>query len=505
MTFPNDDPRKTNLPKQRSVSNSATSSLYSASDRLIRRTISRYWFILIPAIVFNGVLAIDHVIAQHQDKVFRVTLKASAIRVVGQQDDDPLSESLEPHWIKTNEDGNLTGRISAIDSELLTAIPIENLDVTLLRKGEKISVAVTDDEGRFVLEDVEPGVFTLVAAGQNGFLAYGVHVLPKLVEIDWDTQVDPVAAKRSYYVSHFGLPDDAEVQEELQIDAAAVPPEFSTLERISRNYLPSETALSIGRDVDDLKAIGKATDIHGGFKFPLDEEGNFNGRIQPIATEDGDPAELTEMNIFLIQDDLEVARVPVEENGDFQIEAVEPGIYSLFAAGKDGFAALSFELVSPATEAPELAPAEDVGMLGSQGQVKYVSYDLKSTNKPPVKMGIAIITDPEDLKVIKQEIKRVTDLRNELFNRLVNDTQFPDNFGTGQTIGSPGFGTQGVGVPGPPATGPGATGTVATGRARAVAGLALIGVAVAALATSGDDGNEVFIPNDPGPQSPNTF
>ena len=149
-------------------------------------------------------------------------------------------------------------RISAIEPSQSITIPIEELDVTLLQKGEKIKKSSTGDNGKFTLEDVEPGVYTLVASGRSGFLAYGVHVLPKLEKVDGlnlNAQIDDDSRSR-YYVS-LGVPKGVKVQDQLQIDAAAIPPEFSTLERISDNYLPAANALSVGQDKDDTKAIAK--------------------------------------------------------------------------------------------------------------------------------------------------------------------------------------------------------------------------------------------------------
>ena len=406
------------------------------------RSMTKYWFVLIPAIVINAVLTIDHVVAKNNEKAITVRLSAEALAQIGQDDEKPLTETLRAHWVAANDEGNLDGRISSIDAEQSTSTPIEQLDVTLLQKGQKIRIASTNENGKFVLKDVEPGVYTLVAAGQNGFLAYGVHVLPKLEDfdvLDLDSDATPpatLAEKRAYYVSHFGIPADAIVQEELQIDAACVPPEFSTLQRISRNYLPSATAFGMGTDTDDQQAISKATDILGGFQFPLTAEGNFNGRIQPIATEDGEPAELSDMNMFLVQDDLEVARVAVEKNGKFEIEDVEPGVYSLIAAGTDGFAAMSLELVAKPSDL-------ELGNNQLNSPNNYVSYNAKQAADPA--FGVAIVTDPEDIKALQQELDRVAQLRQQAqppVNQFVNETPFPQdpNGVTYQNAYSSGFG-----------------------------------------------------------------
>ena len=146
------------------------------------RGFKRYWFVAVPAILFNVVITLDHVNAKNNETEFRIRIKEvakEALEAAKQQDQSPLGETLQSHWITTDDDDNLTCRISAIEPNPSITVPIEKLDVTLLRKGQKIRQASTDSDGQFTLEDVEPGVYTLVAAGNNGFLAYGVYVLPK--------------------------------------------------------------------------------------------------------------------------------------------------------------------------------------------------------------------------------------------------------------------------------------------------------------------------------------
>ena len=388
----------------------------------------KYWFVAVPAIVINVVFLLDQVIGEHRTKSFTVVLKAETFAELATQDEEDnesQAETLRAHWVTTNDEGNLEGRISAIEAEESSAVPIERLKVTLLQKGETIRKGTTIEEGRFVLKDVDPGVYTLVASGKNGFLAYGVHVLPKLAEFDAldDARTKPLSprnrfsntnnllgkstksmlAKRNFYVS-VNRSSQVNLDDELQIDAAAIPPDFNTLKAISENYMPAAIAAGTDKTSDDLKAIKKATDIRDDFQFTLTDDGSFSGRIQPIATEAGNPAKLSEMNIFLIQDDIEVARVSVEENGKFEIESVEPGVYSIVAAGKDGFAALSLELIEPQDD-------EDLGLLSPNRTSQYVSTGAVETEtgktKKKVPFFIAIVTDPDDLKFIQTEVKRV--------------------------------------------------------------------------------------------------
>jgi hypothetical protein len=464
-------------------------------------SMARYWFVLIPVIMLNGMLTIDRVLAQNHEKIFTVTLSEVALAALNRQDDDSrLSETFQAHWVTTNEDGNLEGRISAIDPDQAIAIPLEQLDVTLLQKGDEVRTAATGESGRFLLKDVEPGVYTIVASGRSGFLAYGVHVLPRLEGFDvsgLDSRLDAapsgeLEAKQEYYVSHFGIPADAHVVEELQIDAAAVPPKYDTLMRISQNYLPAATALAVRSDVDDLKAIKKATKIRGGFKFPLDEEGNLIGRIQPIATSSGELSKVSEMNVFLIQEDQEVARVAVEESGSFKIEDVEPGVYSIVAAGKDGFAALSLELVEGT-----LNGQDRVGAIGRQANAHYVSLG-KSAPEPGPTFAMAYIVDGRDInKVVNEKLKDAFE-QNQAQQLVQQGGGNFEQFG-GQSYPSSSGGMYGSNSV-PSGGSGGATGTV--GGSRAGAGIAVAfaaAIGIGAAVTFSDSSS----PSDPDSPSDN--
>ena len=112
-------------------------------------------------------------------------------------------------------------------------------------------------------------------------------------------------------------------------------------------------------------------------------------------------------------------------------------------------------------------------------------------------MGIAIVTDPTEIEFLTKEIKRISELRRELIDRLVRETQLPQNFV--QTAGVPG-----TVPPGAPVVGaaPAGGGAAAFGsRAGAIAGLAITGVAIAAIAAE-DNNDPVFFPINPNPQSP---
>ena len=213
------------------------------------------------------------------------------------------------------------------------------------------------------------------------------------------------------------------------------------------------------------------------------------------------------MNIFLIQDDLEVARVAVEENGKFKVEDVDEGVYAVVAAGKDGFAALSVELVQR-----KKADGQSRVSKGGYHYVSHVANENRATS-----LGIAIVTDPDDLKTIRNEVTRVSNMRRRMANQprqragvengayqgpgSIPNNAFPQNVNP-SSFGGPGlpansfpvssfpsgFSSAPVSGGSPAFTGPGPRGFAPTGRppsGRLLVGALLLGLGIDEL--SDDD------------------
>ena len=345
------------------------------------------------------------------------------------QGEAALRKTIRAHWVRPNADGDVSGRISAL--EMNSTIPLEELEVSLVKDGNKLYTDQTDSAGTFTFSDVTPDIYTLIASGKNGFMAYGLEVVPRPddeeLELDFGQRE---AAEKAYYAK-LGLPAGAVVQDNLQVDAAAVPPTFNTMQRLTQSFLPGA-----GLFAADVKAIGNAEEVTGGFQHPLSEDGSFKGQLQPIGTKGGAKQSLKDMNIFLIQDDIKVAQVAIEEDGNFELKDIEPGVYAIVAAGKDGFAALSLELVA--------SKGGDGNVNSPKRGILNVSAPLKRAAAPAI--GIAIISNPADLEVIQQEVDRVVRL---------NQPNQPaiDNFAGAQApFGPNGFPAQG-GFSGPGSVG----------------------------------------------------
>lgn len=400
---------------------------------VLREGFRRYWFVALPAIMLNIGLTLDHVLATNNGIAYSARtqmLVAETDNSLQQQDEEPISDLINTHWITTNAKGHLDGRISSIEPRSSITIPISKLKISLLQNGVAIRESSTNYDGKFTLQDVEPGIYTLLGAGQNGFLAYGVNVLPKIKSKDltqFNQGLNHAGRVKAYYVSHFNVPTNTVVSEGLQIDAAAVPPEFQTLQRISQNYLPENNAVEIDEDSDDVTSVGDATEIASGFSHPLTANGSFAGSVQPIATADGTPGKLSEMNVFLIQDDIEIARIAVEPNGKFEIEDIDPGVYSLIIAGKDGFAARSIRLKSQAA-------VSATNLQTIESKTHFVS-NRREPATPRWISSMYFITNPKDIAVVKQQISKVVNMRQQMFAAEVGGNEDNNSNSSSATAG----------------------------------------------------------------------
>ncbi len=85
---------------------------------------------------------------------------------------------------KTNGDGKITGKI--IDS--LTRKPVEYATITLFQEGNKkiANGTVTDSTGRFILTDINAGVYKIVVE----FIGYAPHSITNIVIDKQNLQVD---------------------------------------------------------------------------------------------------------------------------------------------------------------------------------------------------------------------------------------------------------------------------------------------------------------------------
>jgi hypothetical protein len=428
---PGMSPRNQKTARKQDLPNSQA----SRSDSAIRPANSGTWMLSSKQILtmcllplwLVAIIVFDKAVADFRDQAFFASVRADLAELAQPQeptepDVGQLQQIKRTFYVDPDKEGNLNGRISAI--ELAGISPVEQeLKVALVQRGQEIRTAKTAG-GQFTLENVPTGdageTYTLIASGRNGFLAYAIHVRPPVVPFNPEDASNSPQQENNYQFVSFSPTTSSAADllfaRDLQIEAAAIPPTFLELERIIENLIPPDTILA-NTAADIAPPQGKALEIEGSFEYSLNDDGSFSGRIL-LPNGENESRDLSDMNVFLLQNDKEVGQDDVGENGDFSIQNVQAGVYAFVAAGKDGFAALSLRL-TPATD-------NQSGSLQVPDE-HYVSL----TNKPEdPEFTVVIITDPDDLKYCRDTIRQLNQAEDDDRRAALIPDQFnPIEFG----------------------------------------------------------------------------
>lgn len=77
----------------------------------------------------------------------------------------------------SQRDGGMSGVVLRAGAEQGTLLGAEGSNVFLFRRGAEVDRQVTDGQGRFRMEDVKPGVYSLIAIGTQGLATVGFEVV----------------------------------------------------------------------------------------------------------------------------------------------------------------------------------------------------------------------------------------------------------------------------------------------------------------------------------------
>lgn len=131
---------------------------------------------------------------------------------------------------RLTSDNRLTGRIHRLHPTSGDSMPIVDSSVYLLRNNHVVARQKLAPDGTFVMEFIRPAVYSLVASGEDGFLAISIDAVPA-GSTKSKTSVTPVMFQES--ASQPGvLQQGDEVVEEYGVEAALVPLEFIQEEEI---------------------------------------------------------------------------------------------------------------------------------------------------------------------------------------------------------------------------------------------------------------------------------
>jgi hypothetical protein len=347
----------------------------------------------------------------------------------------------ESQWVRLSDQGTVAGRVVVPRGDEISAV--RSARVVLIDQNGKLSGSVTesDNTGRFVLENVSPGVYTLMVEGEDTFACCAMHVVNSNV---------PINSK-------------------FEIAAAALTPKV--VRQAALRYLPAESRTEVSFDPQG-NPLASERALVGEVVRVVQHNGGLKGRLTKAGF--GDTLGLANANVLIFRDGVEVSRTTADEDGNFSVANLGAGSYSVLASSPEGFGVMGVELVDPLTvqnaSTKQSSSSELVAQVGGVN-------DTFVMQAAPLPSAGSVISD----EVISEEVVGPA-VPLETTPGMVVDGGF------GYAPGGGGFGGGGGGG--------------GIGGGGSLRGMALIGGTAAALAIGLSDDDDTVVP--PPPASPAT-
>lgn len=211
-----------------------------------------------------------------------------------------------------DQKGNLNGQVAAGDAVAGQA------QVFLMQNKRMIQKVSTNEAGEFTLIDVDPGRYSIVAAGNNHMGAQGI-------------MVDRIGSDATN--DFFTL--------------AMIKTEYKGVQELVANTLPKQITNQIPGSVMQQVSVSRA-EIQVATDVRI-VNGKLRGQVVSLFNE----ANVEDVQVHLLQNNQPVAQVETDALGTFTVSDAEPGYYDLVATGRAGFAAMRIKALgkrSPMTQ-----------------------------------------------------------------------------------------------------------------------------------------------------------
>ncbi|MEL6107131.1 MAG: carboxypeptidase-like regulatory domain-containing protein [Planctomycetota bacterium] len=237
------------------------------------------------------------------------------------------ADVIQNQWVRANQDGMVQGRVVVPRSEGISALR-DGVVSLVDERGMYVARDVKSDQtGRFELENVKPGVYTLMINGDEAFACCAMHVVSSNVA----------------------------VQDEFVVAAGAI--DYEVVRSAAVRYLPAgskqSSAVSFDPSVNPMATDRAVSDdwfrvrlSDGGLKGGLSRAGFAEEMAAPKA------------NVLIFRDGVEVARTLTDASGKFFIPNLPTGSYSVLGSGEFGLGVVGFELVDESFTAAKVQPKD---------------------------------------------------------------------------------------------------------------------------------------------------
>jgi hypothetical protein len=345
---------------------------------------------------------------------------------------DALEKKLRSARVRLSRSGELPGRINVVDAKTGGVHALTKMTISMLQNGEVKATGKPGVGGVFQITGLQPGVYSLVGAGEDGYIAHGVEILPfaaKEPAVRAARLIRPAGAGISAILASRQV-----VQDELDIDSLAVPRrDFEAVLRLARSYIPPSLLSAKPGEIPAIAKPGEESDeplpkdtdppstVLRRHAVEIRPDGTLVGRMRRIHPETGKPTRMRRLNVFLIRNNSVVSQSPVSESGTFTCKDITPGDYSFVAAGVEGFSAFTVQLV----QSSGVARADDEWII----PVGFMAQEMEFLD--------GILLDSENVE------KAIEYLKDQIDNR---DRGGLGGFGGGGAGGAGGGAAGGIGA-----------------------------------------------------------
>ena len=217
------------------------------------------------------------------------------------------------------------GHLTLIDPATGKLQPVDDVSLQILRQWRSGNSVISMKDGSYGLGNVAPGVYSVIARGQNAFAAFSVNLhADSGVHDSTKSAIDLIIAA----VPTSNMPQTKKLLKQTQ------PTGFDTRET------GSPTALVNDKQDGDVRLL-----LSSYQKAELTDDSRLTGRIHRLDPVTGKDLPIINSTVYLLRNDHIVGREKLNRNGTFSMKFIRPAAYSLVASGEDGFLAISVDVV----------------------------------------------------------------------------------------------------------------------------------------------------------------
>jgi len=311
------------------------------------------------------------------------------------------------HEYALQADGNLLGKVQTIDDGG-SAIPAR-VRLYFVRGGAVVTHALPDEQGTFQASGLTPGYYSVVAAGQGGFAAVAVRILPPpqrpeppkantigrtktasfanaaeqpVVSIPLSVSaIQPIDVRPAFYLAQRYVPGMSPV---------ATP--YSPASRNRARPTGNQTAAvqrggpagvsniqAVSADSTELTALNEAAlEAYEKHQFPANVDGTLSGQLRMV--DSAGTLLPADVQLFFLHAGRVVANAEVQSSGQFTTGPIQPGYYSVVAAGPSGFAATGIRVVPPT----QRLPVPKASTISNTRSISAMQIDTIPLNMAPI-------------------------------------------------------------------------------------------------------------------------